>query len=82
MQNNLFDSKGSVFQGAETNQNKCSIGLFGVNYDGTTSYKPGTRFGPNAIRNVSSSLETYCPYLDQDLEDINYYDFGELLIDL
>ena len=39
----------------------CSIGIFGVNYDGTCSFKPGARFGPEAIRQVSSCLETYCP---------------------
>ena len=79
---NLFDREGSVFMGTEKILGKCSIGIFGVDYDGTTSYKPGTRFGPNAIRNVSQSLETYCPYLEKDLEDIKYFDFGKLLIDL
>ena len=59
----------------------CSIGIFGVDYDGTSSFKPGSRFGPNAIRQVSTCLETYCPKLDKDLEDINYVDFGSLNIE-
>ena len=58
----------------------CSIGIFGVDYDGTSSFKPGSRFGPNAIRQVSTCLETYCPKIDKDLEDINYVDFGSLII--
>ena len=58
----------------------CSIGIFGVDYDGTSSFKPGSRFGPNAIRQVSTCLETYCPKIDKDLEDINYVDFGSLNI--
>ncbi len=68
--------------GSQRNIKESSIGIFGVNYDGTTSFKPGTRFGPNAIRNVSQSLETYCPRLDKDLSNIKYVDFGSLIIDL
>jgi len=60
--------------------NNCSIGIFGVNYDGTCSFKPGARFGPDSIRKVSQSLETYCPRLRKDLEDINYVDLGSLSI--
>jgi agmatinase len=52
------------------------VGLFGVPYDGTTSFRPGTRFGPAAIREVSSGLETYCPQLDADLEDVAFADLG------
>jgi agmatinase len=52
------------------------VGLFGVPYDGTTSFRPGTRFGPAAIREVSSGLESYCPELDLDLEDLAFTDLG------
>tara|TARA_B100000900_G_scaffold276222_1_gene236100 strand:+ start:1204 stop:2088 length:885 start_codon:yes stop_codon:yes gene_type:complete len=79
---NLFNNEGPVFMASKKNIGKCSIGIFGVNYDGTTSFKPGARFGPNAIRNVSESLETYCPLLDKDLNLINYFDAGSLKIDL
>ena len=79
---NLFNAEGAVFMGAKKTLKNCSIGIFGVNYDGTTSFKPGTRFGPNAIRNVSESLETYCPFFNKDLNLINYFDAGSLKIDL
>ena len=52
--------------GAKRSPDDCSIGIFGVNYDGTCSFKPGARFGPEAIRQVSSCLETYCPKLNKD----------------
>ncbi|MBK16711.1 MAG: agmatinase [Prochlorococcus sp. SP3034] len=78
----IFDNEGSLYMGSQRNIKESSIGIFGVNYDGTTSFKPGTRFGPNAIRNVSQSLETYCPRLDKDLSNIKYVDFGSLIIDL
>ncbi len=61
---------------------ECSIGIFGVNYDGTTSFKPGARFGPDSIRNVSQSLETFCPKFKKDLSTISYVDYGSLIINL
>ncbi|QDG53574.1 agmatinase [Persicimonas caeni] len=54
--------------------------IFGVGYDGTTSYRPGTRFGPDAIRRASDGLETYSPTQDADLEDLQITDAGNLAI--
>ena len=78
----LFNNNDSIFMGSQTTIKNCNIGIFGVNYDGTTSFKPGTRFGPKAIRQVSECLETYCHYLKKDLDFINYFDAGNLKIDL
>ena len=71
-----FDSDGGIFMGSRRDPAGCSVGLFGVPYDGTTSFRPGTRFGPAAIREVSQGLETYCPQLDLDLEDLAFADLG------
>jgi agmatinase len=71
-----FDSDGSIFMGSRRDPAGCRIGLFGVPYDGTTSFRPGTRFGPAAIREVSQGLETYCPQLEMDLEDLAFADLG------
>ena len=65
---NLFDTDGTIFMGSRRDPSGCRVGLFGVPYDGTTSFRPGTRFGPAAIREVSQGLETYCPQLDLDLK--------------
>ncbi|NDD45053.1 MAG: agmatinase [Synechococcaceae bacterium WB9_4xC_028] len=72
----LFDTDGAIYMGSQRDPAGCRVGLFGVPYDGTTSFRPGTRFGPGAIREVSNGLETYCPQLDQDLEDLNFADLG------
>ena len=71
-----FDSENGIFMGSRRDPAGCRVGLFGVPYDGTTSFRPGTRFGPAAIREVSQGLETYCPQLDLDLEDLAYADLG------
>lgn len=52
--------------------------LFGVPFDGTTSFRPGTRFGPSAIRSESFGIETYSPYCDKDLCDLRIFDGGDL----
>ena len=54
------------------------IVVFGAPYDGTTSYRPGTRFGPSAIRRESYGLESYSPYQQADLEGAPIHDLGDL----
>ncbi|MGB4660802.1 MAG: agmatinase [Mobilitalea sp.] len=54
------------------------IVIFGAPFDGTTSYRPGTRFASAAIRNESYGIETYSPYLDKDLSDCTIFDAGDL----
>ena len=76
----LFDRSGALFMAASRDPAGCQVGLFGVPYDGTTSFRPGTRFGPAAIREVSQGLETYCPQLDRDLEDLTFVDLGAVEI--
>jgi len=76
MPDELFDRDGAIFMAARRDPSGCSVGLFGVPYDGTTSFRPGTRFGPAAIREVSNGLETYCPQLNLDLEDLAFADLG------
>ena len=78
----FFNTEGPVFMGAKRVPNNCMVGIYGVPFDGTTSFRPGTRFGPAAIREVSVGLETYCPQLDQDLEQLNYADLGSIDIPL
>ena len=76
MPDELYDRDGAIFMAARRDPSGCSVGLFGVPYDGTTSFRPGTRFGPAAIREVSNGLETYCPQLNLDLEDLSFADLG------
>ncbi len=59
---------------------KNSTHILGFCFDGTTSFRPGARFGADAIRDASFGLETYSPYLDRDLEDYQIVDIGNLPI--
>lgn len=66
------------FIGCDTPYEEADTVLFGVPFDGTTSYRPGTRFGPSAIRNESFGIETFSPYQDADLLDLQVFDAGDL----
>lgn len=57
------------------------LALYGVPYDRTASFRRGSRFGPDAIRWASDSIETYSPLLDRDLDDVPYVDGGDLDVD-
>jgi len=57
---------------------KSRIIMYGAPLDVTTSYRPGTRFGPRRVREVSEALESYSPILRRDLEDIRFYDGQDL----
>ena len=48
--------------GCDSSYRAADIVLYGAPYDSTTSYRPGARFGPSAIRHESYGLETYSPY--------------------
>ncbi len=78
----LFDTSSAIYMCAKRSYSNCKVGLYGVPYDGTTSFRPGARFGPSAIKEVSNALETFCPQLGIDLEEINFVDFGLLEIPL
>lgn len=52
--------------------------IFGAPFDSSTSFRPGTRFGPSAIRSESFGIETYSPYQDKDMTDYCFFDAGDL----
>ncbi|MCA9827537.1 MAG: agmatinase [Nitrosopumilus sp.] len=50
--------------------------ILGVPFDATHSYKPGCRFGPDAIRDSFNNIEIFHPDLQVDLETVNIEDLG------
>ena len=50
--------------------------IFGIPFDSTHSYKPGCRFGPDAIRDSFNNIEIFHPELGIDLENVNIEDLG------
>lgn len=67
-----------TFIACDKEYDEAEVVIFGAGFDGTTSYRPGTRFAGAAIRHESYGIETYSPYQDRDLLDISVFDGGEL----
>ncbi len=67
-----------VYMGCDAPCEEAHTVLFGAPFDSTTSNRPGTRFGPSALRRESYGLELYSPYQDKDLTDCAVLDSGDL----
>ncbi|MBC3796307.1 agmatinase [Acetobacterium tundrae] len=67
-----------TFLGCDSNYQEATTVVFGAPFDSTTSFRPGTRFASKTMRGDSDGLETYSPYQDKDLADINVFDGGDL----
>jgi agmatinase len=64
----------------DCNYEDSELVVYGAPFDGTTSFRPGTRFGPAHMRNDFLGLETYSPYLDKDLREFKLHDSGNVYI--
>lgn len=69
---------GNVFIKSHPNFEESQVVLYGMPMDWTVSYRPGSRFGPARIREVSIGLEEYSAYLDRELEEVKYFDAGDI----
>lgn len=68
------------FLSAGQDAGSAHVTLLGVPFDGTSSFRPGSRFGPQSIRMWSDVLESYSPAMDMDLEEMVLCDMGDLKI--
>lgn len=73
-----MDAKTNQFMALDASYEEAEIVVFGAPFDGTCSYRPGTRFAPNAMRVHSEGIEVYSPYQDSSLEDIQVFDSGDI----
>ena len=74
-----MNAQPNQFIGCDSPFDAASVVLFGAPYDSTTSFRPGTRFGPSAMRAESFGIETYSMLQDCDLaEDARVFDSGDL----
>ena len=66
------------WMGENKDYESSNIVMLGLPFDGTVSYRPGSRFAPEQIRLASWGLEEYSPYFDKHLVDCNFHDAGDL----
>ena len=74
-----MNARPNQFIGCDRPFAEARVVLFGAPYDSTTSFRPGTRFGPSAMRSESFGIETYSMLQDRDIaEDAAVFDSGDL----
>jgi len=73
-------SVGAPFLGASDDYAQATKVIFGAPMDWTVSFRPGSRFGPGSVRDVSEGLEEYSPYQDKELLSVPFFDAGNLLL--
>lgn len=66
------------WMGQNSDYNSSEIIMLGMPFDGTVSYRSGSRFAPEMLRLASWGLEEYSPEFDKDLNDVNFNDAGDL----
>jgi agmatinase len=69
---------GNVFIGATSDWEAARAVIYGMPMDWTVSFRPGSRFGPARVREVSLVLEEYSPYLRREMAEVKYYDAGDI----
>jgi agmatinase len=53
----------------------------GVPFDRTSSFLPGSRFGPDYVRIAAENVESYSPYQRRDLSPLPIHDAGDIRFD-
>ncbi len=71
----LYMNRNPLITGSDEGSDPVAT-AFGVPFDATHSYKPGCRFGPDAIRDSFNNIEVFHPEFQIDLESVNIEDLG------
>jgi agmatinase len=66
------------FADAEAKLRDAGYVVVGLPFDGTASFRSGSRDGPDAIRLASFNFESYDCYYDVDLADLDVCDLGNM----
>lgn len=75
-----FNERRPGFLGVSASKPKSDAYVIGVPFDSGVSWRPGTRFGPQAIRDASMNIETYSYRYKVDTEKLRIDDLGDLAV--
>lgn len=67
-----------MFPGAVTEPARAEYAIIGAPLDATTSFQPGTRFGPRELRHVAQSFEDYDQHTKSSFSDLGVHDHGDI----
>jgi len=67
-----------MFPGATVDREAASYVVVGAPLDVTTTFQPGTRFGPDHIRRFAESYDDYDHRTDQPFTELSVHDAGDI----
>jgi agmatinase len=67
-----------AFPGATSDRESARYAVVGAPLDATTSFRPGTRFGPERVRRFARSFEDYDVDADVRFSDVAVHDAGDV----
>ena len=67
-----------MFPGATADREAASYVVVGAPLDATTTFQPGTRFGPDRIRRFCESYDNYDHRTDQQFTELEVHDAGDI----
>lgn len=70
----------SDFMGSADDYAASRAVIWGIGQDFTTSYRPGTRFGPGRIREASYGVEEFSYHSRKSLADKTFFDLGDIAV--
>ncbi|BAJ51364.1 agmatinase [Candidatus Caldarchaeum subterraneum] len=77
----FYLQKGMVFSGVEVGYEKARYCVFGVPYDLTSSFRPGCRYGPEAVRRFSANIEANSYRKGFDISTAKIADLGDIIFE-
>jgi agmatinase len=76
-----INNKYMKFYYADSTLDEADIIITGFPFDKTSSFLPGSKYGPEFIRFCSDNIEDYSPYQDKSLHDYKICDLEDLALD-
>jgi len=67
-----------MFPGATVDRDVAAYAVVGAPLDVSTSFQPGTRFGPDRVRQFARPFEDYDHYTELLFSELGVYDFGNV----
>lgn len=74
----LYASDSRCYFSGDRGDERAPLVVLGVPFDSTSSYRAGSRFAPQRIREASQNIETFSLRARVDLEDVCYFDAGDI----
>ncbi|RLG96137.1 agmatinase [Candidatus Bathyarchaeota archaeon] len=78
----LYVRQTLAFAGSECRFEDADYIIVGVPFDNTSSYRPGSRFAPRAIREASLNIEGFSFRSNRSIDDLRIHDAGDLDVSL